>query len=92
MRIDADERSDLISNDIDKVIDAKVDIIARDFEESDRRTISKQLKCMEGRTYLWLRLTFDIFEQNPSKYSRQADVEALLSSLPSKVSEAYEQS
>ncbi|KAL1993135.1 hypothetical protein VTN49DRAFT_3892 [Thermomyces lanuginosus] len=45
---------------------------------------------MEHRTYLWLHLTFDIIEQSPSEYGRVSDVEALLSSLPSQVSEAYE--
>jgi uroporphyrinogen-III synthase len=45
---------------------------------------------MEHRTYLWLHLTLDIIKKSPSEYGRRIDVEALLSSLPSEVSEAYE--
>ncbi|OBT69238.1 hypothetical protein VE03_01955 [Pseudogymnoascus sp. 23342-1-I1] len=45
---------------------------------------------MENRTYLWLHLTFDIIEKSPSEYSRAPDIETLLSSLPSQVSDAYE--
>ncbi|KAF4247129.1 hypothetical protein CNMCM8980_007809 [Aspergillus fumigatiaffinis] len=90
LRFDGDEKSAQISKEINLVIDAKVDEIARDFEEVDRRKISEQLKSMEHRTYLWLHLTFDIIKQNPSEYGRRSDVEALLSDLPSEVSQAYE--
>ncbi|KAB8234140.1 uncharacterized protein BDW43DRAFT_64210 [Aspergillus alliaceus] len=90
LRFDGDEKSGQISNEINLVIDDRMDEIARDFEESDRRMISKQLKNMEHRTYLWLHLAFDIIKQNPSEYGRRPDVEALLSSLPVEVSEAYE--
>ncbi|KAF7179589.1 hypothetical protein CNMCM7691_008637 [Aspergillus felis] len=90
LRFDGDEKSAQISKEINLVIDAKVYDIARDFEEGDRRKISEQLKSMEHRTYLWLYLTFDIIEQSPSEYGRRSDMEALLSDLPSKVSQAYE--
>ncbi|GIJ91391.1 hypothetical protein Asppvi_010356 [Aspergillus pseudoviridinutans] len=90
LRFDGDEKSAQISKEINLVIDAKVDEIARDFEEGDRRKISEQLKSMENRTYLWLKLTFDIIEQSPTEYGRRCDVETLLSDLPSEVSQAYE--
>ncbi|KAE8394506.1 hypothetical protein BDV23DRAFT_5179 [Aspergillus alliaceus] len=90
LHFDGDEKSGQISNEINLVIDDRMDEIARDFEESDRRMISKQLKNMEHRTYLWLHLVFDIIKQNPSEYGRRPDVEALLSNLPLEVSEAYE--
>lgn len=35
-------------------------------------------------------MTFGIIENNPSEYSRQRDVDELLSDIPSEVSEAYE--
>ncbi|KAL4733603.1 hypothetical protein BDV11DRAFT_175537 [Aspergillus similis] len=88
LRLDGDEKSADISKDINVVIDAKLDEF--DFDEDDRRAISKKLKNMEHRTYLWLQLTFDIIEQSPSEYGRRSDVEGLLSDLPSKISEAYE--
>lgn len=90
VRFDGDDKAAQISNEINLVIDAGVNEIARDFGEDDRRKISEQLKSMEHRTYLWLHLTFDIIEHSPSDYSRRSDVEALLSDLPSEVSEAYE--
>lgn len=90
VRFDGDEKAAQISKDIDIVIDAKVDAIAHEFREEDRRKIAGQLKNMENRTYLWLHLTFGIIEQRPGEYSRRSDMEALLSDLPSQVSEAYE--
>ncbi|KAL4755652.1 ankyrin repeat-containing domain protein, partial [Aspergillus foveolatus] len=90
LRLDGDERYFQISKEINLVIDAKLDEIARDFGEDDRQTISQKLKSMENRTYLWLHLIFDIIEQSPGEYGRRSDVEALLSNLPSRVSEAYE--
>ena len=90
MRFDGDEMSPHIGRDIDLVIDAQVDIIASDFEECDRKKISKRLKNMENRTYLWLHLTFDIIKKNPSQYDRRCDIEHLLSDIPDEVSGAYE--
>ncbi|EEP79334.1 predicted protein [Uncinocarpus reesii 1704] len=90
VRFDGDEKSAQISNEINLVINAKVNEIACDFNENDRRTISNRLKSMEHRTYLWLHLTLNIIEQSPSEYGRRCDVETLLSGIPSQVSEAYE--
>lgn len=84
------EKSVEISKDINLVIDFKVDKIGGDVQESDRKKISERLKSIENRTYLWLHLTFDIIKQSRSKYGRRSDVEALLSSLPSEVLDAYE--
>ncbi|KAJ9483962.1 hypothetical protein VN97_g9429 [Penicillium thymicola] len=90
LHFDGDDKSVEINNDIDLVIDAKLQKVARNFRESDRQMISNQIKDMKNRTYLWLHLTFDIIEQSPSEYRRQSDVKGLLSSLPSEVSDAYE--
>ena len=90
IRFDGDEKATQISKEINLVIDVKVEEIAQDFDEDDRRKIAQQLKSMEHRTYLWLHLTLGIIEQRPGKYGRRSDVEALLSDLPSQVSEAYE--
>ncbi|KAL1991972.1 hypothetical protein VTN49DRAFT_4004 [Thermomyces lanuginosus] len=90
VRFDGDEKAAQISQEINLVIDAKVEGIAHVFGEDDRRKIGERLKSMEHRTYLWLHLTFGIIEQRPGKYGRRSNVEALLSDLPSQVSEAYE--
>ncbi|KAL6805396.1 ankyrin repeat-containing domain protein [Trichoderma sp. SZMC 28012] len=90
LRFDGDDKSAEISHEINLVIDFTVNEIAQDFTEKDRRLISDRLKSMEHRTYLWLYLTLDVINKSPSEYGRRIDVEALLSSLPSEVSEAYE--
>ncbi|PTB78374.1 hypothetical protein M440DRAFT_1328543, partial [Trichoderma longibrachiatum ATCC 18648] len=89
-RFDGDDKSGEIGNEINLVIDARVDEIAQDFREKDRRLIANRLKSMENRTYLWLYLTIDIIKKSPSEYGRRVDIETLLSSLPAEVSDAYE--
>lgn len=90
LRFDGDAKSDIIRDEINLVIDARVKDLARDFNDDDRNKISKRLKDQQNRTYLWLHLTFNIIEERPSQYSRASDVEELLSDLPDQVSGAYE--
>ncbi|KAJ5691375.1 hypothetical protein N7488_012110 [Penicillium malachiteum] len=89
LHFDGDQKSALIGNEINLVIEARVNEIGHDFEAADRQIIAEKLKSMEQRTYLWLHLTFDIIKRS-SAYSKRCDIEELLSSLPSKISEAYE--
>ncbi|KAI1427172.1 hypothetical protein F5Y12DRAFT_739064 [Xylaria sp. FL1777] len=90
LRIDGDDHSAAVSEDINRVIDAKVPDLLKYLSEDNRRRISERLKGMKNRTYLWLRLTFYLIEQNPVDYNRPSDVEALLNNLPNEHSEAYE--
>ncbi|KAI0803803.1 hypothetical protein GGR55DRAFT_682217 [Xylaria sp. FL0064] len=90
LRIDGDDHSAAVSEDVNRVIDAKIPELLRHLSERNRLRISARLKEMKNRTYLWLRLTFYIIEQHPSEYKRQPDVEALLNKLPNEHSEAYE--
>ena len=90
LHFDGDDKSAEIGKDIDLVIDAKLQKVARNFKERDRQMIAKEIKDKKNRTYLWLHLTFDIIEQSPSEYSRRSDIKGLLSGLPSEVSDAYE--
>ncbi|RMZ79876.1 hypothetical protein DV737_g3201, partial [Chaetothyriales sp. CBS 132003] len=89
-RFDGDEKSDQISQEIDLVIDARVQDIAAGFTDDGKRQISERLKSTKNRTYLWLHLTFDIIQNTPSRYSKLSDIQKLLSDLPSEVSDAYE--
>ena len=91
IHLDGDEKSQMISREINLVIDAKIPHITGIFSSDDRARISNRLKQMNNRTYLWLFLTIDIIEKSPSKYRRPADLDALLSGLPSEINEAYEQ-
>lgn len=90
MRLDGGDKTDQISEEINLVIDAKVDEFARHFEAHDRRKIANHLKQMGTRTYLTLHLIINIIEQSPSDYSRESDVEELLSGLPLEITDAYE--
>lgn len=90
IRFDGDDKSEEIRHEIDLVIDHKVDEFAEDFGTVDRQKISKRLKAMDNRTYLWLCLTLDIIYHNRSAYSRASDIEDLLSQLPSGIFDAYE--
>ncbi|KAJ5756953.1 uncharacterized protein N7511_007135 [Penicillium nucicola] len=86
---DADDKSDEIGTDIDKVIDAKM-MSNDNFVESERLLIAEKLKSMKQRTYLWLRLTFDLIQDRSSSVEQWADVEATLSDIPQEISGAYE--
>ena len=90
MRLDGDEKSWEIGQEINLVIDAKVPHITGGFNDEDRARISNRLKKMDNRTYLWLFLTIDVIEKSPSRFRRKSDLDSLLSNLPSKISDAYE--
>ncbi|KAF3073748.1 hypothetical protein CFAM422_003956 [Trichoderma lentiforme] len=90
LHFDGDDKSGQIGQEINLVIDVRVDYITSSFTTEDRNKISQRLKDMESRTYLWLHLTLEIIERNMSAYSRRLDMEEFLSKLPSTVSDAYE--
>lgn len=90
LRFDGDEKSSEIGREIDLVIDDQVKKIAAKFSEHDRRAIANHLKGMENRTYLWLYLIFDTIKEKFSRYRKRSSIEALLSSIPNRVYEAYE--
>lgn len=90
MHLDGDEKSQMIRQEINLVIDAKIPHITGGFNYGDRERIINRLKEMDNRTYLWLFLTIDIIERSPSRFRRKTDIETLLSDLPSEISDAYE--
>ena len=90
MHLDGDEKSHMIRQEINLVIDAKIPHITGGFNDGDRERIINRLKGMDNRTYLWLFLTIDIIERSPSRFRRKTDIETLLSNLPLKISDAYE--
>ncbi|KAK4075846.1 hypothetical protein Trihar35433_2406 [Trichoderma harzianum] len=90
LRFDGDDKSAEISHDVDSIINFRVNEIAQNFTVNDRRLIADRLESMEHRTYLWLYLTLDIIKRIPSQYGKGIDVDAVLSSLPSSLFEAYE--
>ncbi|CAI7577913.1 unnamed protein product [Penicillium glandicola] len=90
LHFDGDEKSPAIRREIDLVIDEHVSQIAANFTPDDQLEISKRLKSMENRTYLWLYVIFEIIKENPSRHGKRSSIEKLLNNMPSKLSEAYE--
>ncbi|KAF6817149.1 nacht and ankyrin domain protein [Colletotrichum sojae] len=69
IQLDGDDKSEEISEEINLVIEHKVDIITKHWEYfrvEHRQQLLKSLKEMENRTYLWLHLTMDIVEKRRS--------------------------
>lgn len=90
LHFDEDDKSQRIGQDIDLVIDHEMPRIAKGFSAEHCNSITKRLKKMNNRTYLWLFLTIDIITRSPSAYGKESDIGSLLSDLPSEVSSAYE--
>ena len=88
LRIDGDDKSQRIGQEINLVIDHELPRIAKGFSVEHCKRVSDRLKKMDNRNYLWLFLTLDIITGSRSKMS---SIDSLLSSLPSKVSDAYEE-
>lgn len=94
LRLEGHENSDKIKAEIraeiDLFIDSKVDELSGSLKPETREKISGRLKKMDNRTYLWLKIIFEIIENQPSLYEKESDINKLLSELPSEVSDAYE--
>ncbi|KAM0270235.1 hypothetical protein ACHAQH_009517 [Verticillium albo-atrum] len=93
IQLDGDDKSEEIGEEINLVIDHKVNIIAEHWEHfgvEHRQQLSERLKEMENRTYLWLHLTMDIIEKRRSKYRKYSSIKRLLEQLPLDAFEAYE--
>ncbi|KAL6714270.1 hypothetical protein ACLMJK_007693 [Lecanora helva] len=90
IRLDGNDKAEIISQEINLFIDAKIPSITKAFSDEDRNRISARLKQMEHRTYLWLYLTLEIIKKSRSKYGKPSDLEHLLSNLPLEVTDAYE--
>lgn len=89
LRFDGDEKQYDLQREINLVIDDEMKKL--DLSEQTNHRITEKLKSMQNRTYLWLHLTFSIIKENPTKYQTLAGLNELLSSLPTKVTDAYEQ-
>ena len=90
VRFDGNDKSHVIAEEINLVIDAKIPEIAKHFTAEQRESIRKRLKEMDNRTYLWLFLTIDIIKGSRSQYSKKSSIDKLLLNLPPRISDAYE--
>ncbi|KAJ6178877.1 hypothetical protein N7519_009338 [Penicillium mononematosum] len=90
LHFDGDKKSVAITREIDLVIDDHVSQTIGNFTADDQLEISKRLKTMENRTYLWLYVIFETIKEDPSRHGKRSSIEKLLNNIPSKLSEAYE--
>ncbi|KAJ5970670.1 uncharacterized protein N7479_000588 [Penicillium vulpinum] len=90
LHVDGDNKSLAIRREIDLVIDEHMGQIADNFTPKDQLEISKRLKAMENRTYLWLYVIFQTIKEDPSRHGKRSSIEKLLNNIPLKLSEAYE--
>ncbi|KAF7888284.1 uncharacterized protein EAF02_002825 [Botrytis sinoallii] len=90
IRLSGDEESVKISKEIDLVIEEKVNMLRVQLELDNETTsaLKEKLLSMEHRTYLWLRLIFEVLEQQlktTKNYLLQ-----VIEKLPGTVDDAYE--
>ncbi|KAK8109197.1 ankyrin repeat protein [Apiospora sp. TS-2023a] len=90
LRLDGDAQATAINRDINLIIDERIPQLLSRFSPDDCQLVSDSLKQMSNRTYLWLRLTFDIIEGSPISYGRLCDVNTLLRKLPQEHADAYD--
>ena len=91
LHFDGDDKSQRIGQEINLVIHHEMPRIAKGFSVEHCKRISDRLKERDNRNYLWLFLTLDIITRSRSKYSKISSIDSLLSSLPSEVSDTYEE-
>ncbi|KAN0084852.1 hypothetical protein V8E54_001319 [Elaphomyces granulatus] len=91
VHLDGDDKLDIIGREIDLVIDEEISDIAPSLNAEARSQLSNRLKSMENRTYLWLHLTFDIIRGKQAAFAKMSNIQSLLGSLPSKISDAYDE-
>ncbi|KAK1855629.1 hypothetical protein CCHR01_01804 [Colletotrichum chrysophilum] len=89
--INGDEALLKIGEEIELVIEENFPTIAGHLpDEKEYLDLKERMKGMQNRTYLWLRLFFQIIKEKPNKYRKRIEIIELLESLPSEVSEVYE--
>ncbi|KAK6612427.1 Ankyrin repeat domain-containing protein 50-like protein 1 [Botrytis cinerea] len=90
IRLSGDEESVKISKEIDLVIEEKVNVLSvqLDLDNGTTSGLKEKLWSMEHRTYLWLRLIFEVLEQQLRTTKRY--LLHVIEELPETVDEAYE--
>jgi ankyrin repeat protein len=87
VHIPGDEQSEVISQEINHVIETRVNQL--DFPAHIREHLTKKMLETPHRTYLWVYLVFEHLQAIPVKKTKTA-VESQIKTLPKNVNEAYE--
>jgi ankyrin repeat protein len=91
IRIPGEEESESISQEVNHVIEYRVEQLAKDKGLSDlvKSHLAKRLLGIPHRTYLWVYLVFDYLKTEHFKKTPRG-VDATIESLPANIYETYE--
>ena len=78
-----------VSDDIDLVINARVNDMAHEIPADSREAFANHLRRGNNRTYLWLSLTFKYIIRWPILFPRPEDFEQQLEKLPEDIEDVY---
>lgn len=92
VRIPGEEESETISQEVNRVIEYRVDKLAIEKRLSDKvkRHLADKLLAIPHRTYLWAYLVFDYLRNEDFKKTVKG-VDSTMATLPKTVNQAYEQ-
>lgn len=90
IRLQAEEESEAISREISMVIEYRVSElgIEQGLNFSERETLECELLKTTHRTYLWLRLIFDVIRDEISLTKNR--LKQIVNTIPSTLGEVYE--
>jgi ankyrin repeat domain-containing protein 50 len=88
IRLSGDEESEKITLEIDLVIKARVSALGPKLGHSRQELLRKKLLEIPHRTYLWLKLIFELISD--CSYLTKATINEAISTIPENVGEAYE--
>ena len=91
IQLDGDEKSEEISQDINRVIEDSVPRVASSLSENDQAKVIGHLRSTPHRTYLWLHLMLKEIEHKVVAYGTEKRLASLIKKLPRSVYDAYEQ-
>ncbi|KAF2181465.1 purine and uridine phosphorylase [Zopfia rhizophila CBS 207.26] len=91
IRIPGEEESEIISQEVNRVIKYRVERLAREKRLSDqvKGHLANQLLRVTHRTYLWVYLVFDYLKTEDFKKTPKG-VESIIETLPKSINQAYE--
>ncbi|RYP78487.1 hypothetical protein DL771_000440 [Monosporascus sp. 5C6A] len=91
IRVPGEEESEIISQEVNRVIHYRVERLAREKELSDQLKgyLEDRLLKITHRTYLWVYLVFDYLKTEGFKKTPKG-VESTIATLPKSINQAYE--
>ncbi|RYP75956.1 hypothetical protein DL771_002028 [Monosporascus sp. 5C6A] len=91
IRIPGEEESETISQEVNRVIEYRVEQLAKEkrLSQDIKGHIAQRLLGIPHRTYLWVYLVFDYLKASDFKKTKKG-IESIIAVLPESVNQAYE--